>query len=151
MKIIKPILKDIPKIQTLLTPFVIEGIILQRDDDEVSTNIRSYIAIKKDDKFIAIGALHIYSQELGEIRSLAVDKNHQRQGLGKKIVKELEKEAKFLGLTKLLTLTYQKEFFESLNFKEIPKEEVPSQKVWSDCIKCPHFPNCNEISLIKTI
>ncbi len=151
MKIMKPTLKDIPKIQTLLTPFVIEGIILQRDDDEVSTNIRSYIAIKKDDKFIAIGALHIYSQELGEIRSLAVDKDHQRQGLGKKIVKELEKEAKFLGLTKLLTLTYQKEFFESLNFKEIPKEEVPSQKVWSDCIKCPHFPNCNEISLIKTI
>jgi amino-acid N-acetyltransferase len=151
MKIVKPTLRDISKIQTLLTPFVIEGIILKRDDDEVSTNIRSYIAIKKDDKFIAIGALHIYSQELGEIRSLAVDKNHQRQGLGKKIVKELEKEAKFLGLTKLLTLTYQKEFFESLNFKEIPKEEVPSQKVWSDCIKCPHFPNCNEISLIKTI
>jgi amino-acid N-acetyltransferase len=151
MKIIKPTLKDIPKIQTLLTPFVIEGIILQRDDDEVATNIRSYIAIKKADKFIAIGALHIFSKELGEIRSLAVDKTYQRQGLGKKIVKELEKEAKNLRLTKLLTLTYQKEFFESLRFNEIPKEEVPSQKVWSDCIKCPHFPNCNEISLIKTI
>jgi amino-acid N-acetyltransferase len=151
MKIVKPILKDISKIQNLLTPFVIEGIILKRDDDEVATNIRSYIAIQKDNKFIAIGALHIYSKELGEIRSLAVDKNYQRQGLGKKIVKELEKEAKKVGLTKLLTLTYQKEFFESLDFKEIPKEKVPSQKVWSDCIKCPHFPNCNEISLIKTI
>jgi amino-acid N-acetyltransferase len=151
MKIIKPTLKDISKIQNLLTPFIKDGIILKRDDDEVATNIRSYIAIKKDDKFIAIGALHIFSKELGEIRSLAVNRNYQRQGLGKKIVKKLEKEAKSLGLTKLLTLTYQKEFFESLGFKEIPKEEVPSQKVWSDCIKCPHFPNCNEISLIKTI
>ena len=52
MKIIKPILKDIPKIQNLLTPFVLEGIILKRDNDEVATNIRSYVAIKKDDKFI---------------------------------------------------------------------------------------------------
>jgi len=151
VKIIKPTLRDIPKIQTLLEPFVKEGIILQRDDDEVATNIRSYIAIEEDNKFIAIGALHIYSKELGEIRSLAVDKNYQRQGLGKKIVTELEKEAQKLGLKKLLTLTYQKEFFEILGFKEIPKEEVPSQKVWSDCIKCPHFPNCNEISLIKNI
>ena len=151
MKIINPTLKDIPKIQSLLEPFVLEGIVLKRDNDEVATNIRSYIAIQKNNQLIAIGALHIYSTELGEIRSLAVDKNYQRQGLGKKIVFELEKNAKKLGLTKLLTLTYQKEFFESLDFKEIPKEEVPSQKVWSDCIKCPHFPNCNEISLIKTI
>jgi amino-acid N-acetyltransferase len=151
MKIVKPTLKDIDKIQNLLAPFVVDGIILKRDDDEVATNIRSYIAIQKDNKFIAIGALHIYTKELGEIRSLAVDKNYQRQGLGRKIVKELEKEAKNLGLTTLLTLTYQKEFFETLKFKEIPKEKVPSQKVWSDCIKCPHFPNCNEISLIKTL
>jgi len=151
MTLIKPTLIDIAKIQILLEPFIKEGIILNRDDDEVATNIRSYIAIEKDNKFIAIGALHIYSKELGEIRSLVVDKNYQRQGLGKKIVTNLEKEAKELKLSKLLTLTYQKEFFESLQFKEIPKEEVPSQKVWSDCIKCPHFPNCNEISLIKIL
>jgi len=149
--IIKPTLKDIAKIQNLLNSFVKEGIILKRENDEIATNIRSYIAIEKDNKFIAIGALHIYSDELGEIRSLAVDKNYQKQGLGKKIVLELEKEAKNLKLKTLLTLTYQKEFFEKIGFIEIPKEKVPSQKVWSDCIKCPHFPNCNEISLIKTI
>jgi len=149
--IIKPTLKDIAKIQNLLNSFVEEGIILKRENDEIATNIRSYIAIKKDNKFIAIGALHIYSDELGEIRSLAVNKNYQKQGLGKKIVLELEKEAKNLNLKTLLTLTYQKEFFEKMGFKEIPKEKVPTQKVWSDCIKCPHFPNCNEISLIKAI
>jgi len=151
MTLVKPKLGDISKIQNLLRSFVEEGIILKRDDDEIATNIRSYIAIEDKNKFIAIGALHIYSKELGEIRSLAVDKKYQKRGLGKNIVNELEREAKNLKLEKLLTLTYQKEFFEKLGFKEIPKEEVPSQKVWSDCIKCPHFPNCNEISLIKII
>jgi len=149
--VIKPTLNDIPLIQELLKPFVEEGIILKRDDDEIASNIRSYVAIKENNKIIAIGALHIYSTSLAEIRSLAVDKNYQLQGLGKKIVLALEEEAKKLGVKQILTLTYQKEFFLKLGFSEIPKESVPSHKVWSDCIKCPHFPNCNEISLIKSI
>jgi amino-acid N-acetyltransferase len=149
--ILKPTLQDIPSIQILLKQFIENGIILKRDDDEVASNIRSYIIYKEDNKILAVGALHIYSVEVGEIRSLAVEPNFQKKGLGRKIVAELEKEAKQLGIKKLLTLTYQKEFFEKIGFNEIPKENVPSHKIWSDCIKCPHFPNCNEISLIKTI
>ena len=149
--IIKPTLKDIPLIQKLLKSFIEDGIILKRDDDEIATNIRSYVAIKEKNSIIALGALHIYSINLAEIRSLVVAPNHQKKGLGKKIINQLETEAKHLGITQLLTLTYQKEFFEKLDFVEIPKEKVPDHKVWSDCIKCPHFPNCNEISLIKTI
>jgi len=149
--IIKPTLKDIHLIQKLLKSFIEDGIILKRDDDEIATNIRSYVAIKEKNSIIALGALHIYSINLAEIRSLVVAPNHQKKGLGKKIINQLETEAKHLGITQLLTLTYQKEFFEKLDFVEIPKEKVPDHKVWSDCIKCPHFPNCNEISLIKTI
>jgi amino-acid N-acetyltransferase len=151
MNIRKPTLKDIQNIQNLLLPFIINGIILKRDNDEIATNIRSYVIALKDNQIIGVGALHIYSMNLAEIRSLAVDENHQKQGIGKKIINSLENEAKQLGIKQLLTLTYQKEFFEKLGFKEIPKEKVPDHKVWSDCIKCPHFPNCNEISLIKTI
>ena len=149
--ILKPTLQDIPSIQILLKPFIENGIILKRDNDEVASNIRSYIIYKEDNKILAVGALLIYSVEVGEIRSLAVEPNFQKKGLGRKIVSALEKEAKQLGIKKLLTLTYQKEFFEKMGFNEIPKENVPSHKIWSDCIKCPHFPNCNEISLIKTI
>jgi len=147
----KPTLKDIPAIQNILKPFIEDNIILQRDNDEIASNIRSYISIYKDNILVGIGALHIYSQTLAEIRSLAILEQYQKQGLGKQIVIALEQEAKTLGISQLLTLTYQKEFFEKLGFIEIPKEEVPDHKVWSDCIKCKHFPNCNEISLIKHI
>ncbi|PHQ55600.1 MAG: GNAT family N-acetyltransferase, partial [Sulfurimonas sp.] len=34
---------------------------------------------------------------------------------------------------------------------EIPKESLPEHKIWADCIKCKHFPICNEVSLIKTL
>jgi amino-acid N-acetyltransferase len=149
--IFKPKLKDIENIQKLLKPFVDDGIILLRDKNEIATNIRSYSAVEIDKKIVGIVALHIYSDELAEVRSLAVDKAYQQKGIGKKLIKSIEEEAKILGVKQILTLTYQKEFFQNIGFIEIDKESIPEQKVWADCIKCKHFPMCNEISMIKNI
>jgi amino-acid N-acetyltransferase len=151
LKIFKPKLNDINNIQSLLKPFIDDGIILLRDKNEVATNIRSYTAIEENDKIIGIVALHIYSDELAEVRSLAVDKNYQNKGIGKKLIESIEKEGQNLGIKQILTLTYQKDFFEKIGFIEIEKESIPEQKVWADCIKCKHFPMCNEISMIKNI
>ena len=147
MKIIKPTLNNIIDIQTILKPFVDEGIILNRDEDEIASNIRSYI-LAIDEIPVGVGALHIYSPFLGEIRSLAVKKEFQNKKVGSKLVNALLDEAKNLGLKEVLVLTYQKEFFEKLGFKEIEKESIPEKKIWADCIKCKFFPNCNETALI---
>ena len=86
MRIETPVLKDIVKIQTMLKPFVVDGIILDRDEDEIATNIRSYKILLKDEEVIGVGALHIHSKFLGEIRSLAISSEFQRKGLGKNLV-----------------------------------------------------------------
>jgi amino-acid N-acetyltransferase len=145
----KPTLREIIDIQSVLEPYVKEGIILRRDDDEVATNIRSYTLIYSDKKPVGVGALHIFSPFLGEIRSLGVNKEFQGKGIGRLLVETLLKEAKELGLKEVLVLTYKKEFFEKLGFIEIQKEAIPDKKIWADCIKCKFFPNCNEIALIK--
>ena len=149
MEIIKPTLKEINHIQEVLKPFVEEGIILKRDDDEIATNIWSYLLVYKKDIPIGVGALHIYSKFLGEIRSLAVKSDFQNRGVGTLIVNELLKEAKKIYLKEVLVLTYKKEFFEKLGFIEINKDAIPDKKIWADCIKCKFFPTCNEIALIK--
>ncbi|GAX88041.1 amino-acid N-acetyltransferase [Lebetimonas natsushimae] len=149
IKLIKPNLKNIQDIQEIVDEYVDEGIILKRDDDEVAANIRSYIIAYDNNKPVGVGALHIFSPFLGEIRSLAVKREYQGKGIGREIVNKLIDEAKNLGLKEVLTLTYQKEFFEKLGFVEIPKESIPDKKIWADCIKCKFFPNCNEIALIK--
>ena len=151
MRIIKPTLNEIIDIQRVLKPYVDEGIILYRDEDEIATNIRSYVMAYENDVPIGVGALHIFSPFLGEIRSLAVSKSHQGKGIGKKIVNTLLKEAKNLNLKEVLVLTYQKEFFEKIGFREISKESIPDKKIWADCIKCKFFPNCNETALIISL
>jgi len=144
----KPTLLDISSMQDIVKEEIANGTILYRSDDEIATNIRSYTIVKIDDKIVGYGALHIHTKTLAEIRSLVISKDQRGKGLGAKLVKQLLQEGRDLNVKDIFTLTYQKEFFERLGFKEIPKESLPEQKIWADCIKCKHFPICNEVSLI---
>ncbi|WP_297441250.1 N-acetyltransferase [Sulfurimonas sp.] len=147
----KATLLDIPKMQDLVRPEVESGVILERNQDEVATNIRSYTLAYLGDELIGFTALHIHTVELGEIRSLIVKDGYRGQKIGERLVKSALEEGKFLGLKRVLSLTYRQAFFERLEFHEIPKESLPEHKIWADCIKCKHFPICNEVSLIKNL
>lgn len=147
----KASLSDIPKMQTLVQPYVLNGLILPRSNDEIATNIRSYTLAIYEEKIIGFGALHFHAPTLAEVRSLVVDASFNTKGIGSKIVNLLLEEASFFGVKKVFTLTYRKTFFEKLGFEEIQKEELPEHKIWADCIKCKHFPICDEIALIKII
>jgi len=144
-------LSDITSMQELVVEEVKDGIILNRTADEIATNIRSYILAKDGDRIIGYTALHIHSARLSEIRSLIVDGDYRGQSIGKLMVDYALKEAIELGLEEVLVLTYLPLFFQKLGFEEIAKEEIPEQKIWADCIKCIHFPVCNEVSLVYKI
>jgi len=144
-------LSDIPQMQEIVKSEIEEGVILPRSDDEVATNIRSYTIAKQDGAVIAYAALHIHSSRLAEIRSLIVHKEHRGESIGKKLVSILLREASELGIEEVLVLTYLPEFFKKIGFEDIPKESIPNHKIWADCIKCIHFPLCNEVSLVYRV
>ncbi|AZL53602.1 N-acetyltransferase [Aliarcobacter skirrowii] len=145
----KPTVLDIPKMQELVKEEVEKGIILFRSSDEMATTIRSYIVVEVDGKMAGFTATHIHSPRMAEVRSLIVSKDFRGLGLGKKLVEKCVEEAKFYGIQQVLSLTYEKDFFLGCGFKEISKEDIPEQKVWTDCIKCKLFPICNEIAMVK--
>ncbi len=151
IKLRKAKLSDIKNMQSLVKEEVKNGVILARSDDEVATNIRSYVLAFKNNKLIGYTALHIHSISLAEIRSLIVSKEARGLGIGKKLVEYCIKEAKALEVKEILVLTYVSDFFKKLNFKEIAKESIPNHKIWLDCVKCIHFPICNEIALIYKV
>jgi amino-acid N-acetyltransferase len=126
-------------------------VILDRSADEIATNIRSYVLAKEGEKIVGYTALHIHSSTLAEVRSLIVDESARGKSVGKKMVRYALEEAEALGLNEVLVLTYLPQFFLKLGFEEIAKESIPEQKIWADCIKCIHFPVCNEVSLMYMI
>ena len=144
-------LSDIQNMQKLVLPEIESGIILTRTDDEVATNIRSYTLAFNDEELVGFCALHIHAPSLAEIRSLIVKESVRGLKIGEKLVIGCLEEAIGLGLEQVLSLTYKQSFFERLGFFEIPKESLPEHKIWADCIKCKHFPVCNEVSLIKNL
>lgn len=149
IELVKATLADIPAMQAMVTNEVKDGIILNRSEDEVATNIRSYVLAKEEGKLVGYTALHIHSSRLAEIRSLIVDERYRGKNIGKNMVQFTLDEAKNLGVKEdVLVLTYLPQFFEKLNFVEINKEVIPEHKIWADCIKCIHFPVCNEIALV---
>ena len=149
IELVKAKLSDIHAMQVLVASEVKEGVILNRSEDEVATNIRSYVLAKDGEKLVGYTALHVHSKRLAEIRSLIVDEKYRGQKIGQRMVEFTLEEAKALGVEEdVLVLTYLPAFFEKLGFNEINKEVIPEHKIWADCIKCIHFPVCNEIALV---
>lgn len=149
----KPTLRDIPAMRNLILPEVQRGIILDRTEDEMASAIRSYSVVRENgsNNIIAFAALQILSPTLAEIRSLIVGESYRRLGIATALILHLIKEGESLNLKEILTLTYQKEVFAKIGFKEIVKDSLPNQKIWADCIKCKKFPICDEIALLKTL
>ena len=148
-------MEDIKVIYDLLSHYSDQGLLLGRSLSSLYDQLRDFkvYAAKDNDtsgEIIAgAGALHVCWENLAEIRSLAVRDAFQSRKIGSQLVLECLKEARILGITKVFTLTYQPAFFEKMGFIPLDKNELP-HKVWSDCIQCPKFPDCNEEALIWT-
>ena len=151
MRLTKADLRDIPQMLALVAEEVKSGVILDRSADEIATNIRSYVLAKEEERLVGYTALHIHSPRLAEVRSLIVDEAFRGRSVGKQMVQYALDEAAKLGLEEVLVLTYLPQFFLKMGFEEIAKESIPEHKIWADCIKCIHFPVCNEVSLMYRI
>lgn len=150
MKLRKAKIKDVAEIQKLINYYAEKGEMLPRALNELYENIRDFFVIEDKGKIMACGALHVMWDDLAEVKGFAVCLAKQRQGLGSKILKVCLKEAKDLGVKKVFALTYKPQFFAKYGFVKFSKEKLP-HKIWSECIKCPKFPDCDEICLIYEI
>jgi amino-acid N-acetyltransferase len=147
----KASLGDVRQIHTLINSYAKRQLMLGRSLNYVYEKIRDFWVHKNRGNVLGCCALNIVGwQNLAEIKSLAVDKKHQKKGIGKGLVEACLKEAKILGIKKVFILTYEPEFFKKLGFKLISKERLP-HKIWSDCLNCPEFPGCGEEALIKEV
>jgi len=147
LKVEKARISDATQMHKMINYFADKGEMLARPLSEIYENIRDYFVVKQGKRVIACAALHVNWLDLAEIKSVAVAEDSQRQGIGDQLIEACLKEAKELGIPTVFCLTYKPAFFEKLDFSQLDKMELP-HKVWSECYRCPKFPNCDEVGLI---
>jgi len=138
---------DVPTIHHLLEIYASKGNLLPRTMSEIYRHLRDFFVIEVDRKVVAIGALEIFTEDLGEVRSLVVDEDYERRGLGRLMVQRVVAEARTIGLRRVMALTYVPEFFHKLGFKTVSMGSLP-EKVWSVCVKCYKYNNCDEVAVL---
>jgi amino-acid N-acetyltransferase len=159
---------DVPVIHHLLEIYAQQGNLLPRTMSELYRHLRDFFVVEVatgpsldrdprlgpigevDRKVVACGALEIFTEDLGEVRSLVVDDAYKGRGLGRLLVERIVEEARALGLRRIMALTYVPAFFHKLGFVTVPKETLP-EKVWSVCVKCYKFNSCDETAVLRQL
>ena len=143
-------INDAEQIGKLVNHFAQKDHMLARPLGELYENIRDYYVCVENGSVVGCAALHIFWKDLAEIKSVAVEENYQNKGIGRQLIEKCLEEGKILGINRVFILTYIPEFFERMGFKRVDKELLP-HKIWSECVKCYKFPDCDEVPLIIEI
>lgn len=149
----KATIEDVKSIHAILKYYGDRDELLSRPLSALYDHVRDFSVYTDpgDDKaIIGCCALQFCWEDLAEIRSLAVVEGAKGRSIGRQLVESIFEEARRFKIKSLFTLTYRPAFFEKFGFIRIDKADLPI-KIWSDCIQCVKFPDCDETAMIKSI
>ena len=141
---------DVTEIHDLLQYYAKLDRLLPRSTEEIIERLGSFLISEQNSALAGCVSLDVFTPELGEVRSLAVNLNFGRLGHGRALVEQIEVEARRLGLQRLMALTYVPDFFDKLGFKTTTMDTLP-EKVFGVCVTCPKFSHCDEIAMVKLL
>ncbi|MBI3291826.1 MAG: N-acetyltransferase [Elusimicrobia bacterium] len=149
MKIRKAKITDVREMHRLLNFYADRRELLPRALSELYENLQSFYVAEQQGKLIGCCSLQVTWDNLAEVKALAVDTQYQGKGLGTQLLKACLKEAKALGIPRVFTLAIRTGFFEKVGFRAVQKKEHFPHKVWTECIRCPYYPEkCIETAMV---
>jgi amino-acid N-acetyltransferase len=141
---------DVPAIHDLIRTFAERKQMIRRSLGELYESIREFLVATDDaGQVLGCAALHVFWEDLAELKCLAVSEQAHGRGIGRRLVDACWDAARELEIESVFTLTYVPEFFEKCGYTRIDKAELP-HKIWNECVRCPLFPSCNEVALIRS-
>lgn len=109
---------QIPAVVVLLKSFSLPT-------EDLESSEVALFGLTVDDKVVGCIGYEQF-EELGLLRSLVVDKNHQGKGIAFKLVDYLEKHVIKMGMSHLFLLTETAEsYFEKLDYRVIERSKTP--------------------------
>jgi amino-acid N-acetyltransferase len=128
---------DIRVIASLIEPLVEARVLLGKDLVVLYEAVQEFtVATRSSGEVVGCGALHVFWENLGEIRTLAVSPDHLGKGIGTAVVEALEEQARELGLSKLFCLTFEVDFFQRRGF-HLQEEQIVDPEVYLELVRSP--------------
>lgn len=142
---------DAPSLHALIAAHLEEGRLLPRSLDELAVHApRFVVAVEPSaagDRIVGCAELAPLSLSVAEVRSLVVDTDARRLGLGAQMVEALAARARAEGFDKLCAFAHEPAFFVRRGFSIVPHTWVP-EKIAHDCNSCPLFRNCGQYAIV---
>ena len=143
-------LSDVAEMYRIINFYAELQRMLPKTELQLYENLRDYSVVTdtaSTDRVLACGALHIYWENLAEVRAIAVDPDLARMHLGSLLVEKLLDEARDWQIERVFVFTYEPKFFGRFGFIRVEHRSLPL-KVYNECFHCPKFNTCDEIAMV---
>jgi amino-acid N-acetyltransferase len=135
------------ELHALITANLEEGHLLPRTLSDLVVHAERFTIAVKGRKIVGCADLAPLSPSVAEVRSLAVDPSVRGGGIGTQIVEELRRRARREGFEKLCAFTHAPGYFIQMGFSIVPHTWI-LEKMFTDCLKCPHFRHCGQYAMV---
>lgn len=139
-----------PTLHALITANLEEGRLLPRMLEELKIHAGRFVVAVRGRTIVGCAELAPLSAHLAEVRSLAVATNARANGIGAMLVAELRLRARRAGFDRLCAFTHAPGYFSRMGFSIVPHLWL-SEKIFTDCVKCPHFRRCGQFAMEVTL
>lgn len=123
-------IEDVGGILELIEPLEQAGVLLKRSRELLEQEISLFRLLERDGRILACAALYPFVQDdCGEVACIVSHPDYRGQQRGQRLLRELEHEARSLGLSKVFVLTTQTaHWFQEQGFAETSRDALPKQK-----------------------
>ncbi|MGL4744683.1 MAG: amino-acid N-acetyltransferase [Dermatophilaceae bacterium] len=115
---------DVRAIRDLVAPLAASRVLISKDTVAYYEMVQEFLVAEEGGRVVACGALHVMWEDLGEVRTVAVEASALGRGIGSAVLDKLVDRARHLGLARLFCLTFETTFFARHGFVPIEGQAV---------------------------
>lgn len=110
---------DVKAIRRLVDTYAPDRRLLSKATVALYEDITEFLVADLDGEVVGCGAVHVFWEDLAEVRTVAVDPAYVGTGIGSVLLTTLVQRARDLGVERVFCLTFETEFFGRHGFVEI--------------------------------
>ncbi|ADV63306.1 GCN5-related N-acetyltransferase [Isosphaera pallida ATCC 43644] len=143
--------QDVPAIHDLIARAAERKLMVRRELRELYETIcELMVAVDDSGQVVGCSGLHVFGPDYAELKGVAVEETQRARGVGRRLVAAAHDLAARLGVRTVFTLTQTPAFFEKCGYTVVDRAVLP-RDIWSECVRCPFFPECRETALVIPI